>query len=267
MTESATQIIAGRTDRPERLTPMVLYSTLAHAVLLVVVPLLLSLGPDEPPPTRMVISLSGGAPGPRTEGLTQMGGRPVQQVAPEAPVRPAEPSPPEKPRMALPEPKPAPPTPEPSKPASKPEPAPAGARAASTPRPAPPAAGDEIRPGSTPVETRARGTGFGLSSAGGGASGTVQLDVKNFCCPEYIERMRIEIQRNWQQNQGRAGVSVVKFTILRDGTIDDVSVDRRSGVFSLDQAAERAVLLTRQLPKLPDAFPNPTLTVHLTFRY
>jgi hypothetical protein len=27
------------------------------------------------------------------------------------------------------------------------------------------------------------------------------------------------------------------------------------------------VLLTRQLPELPSAFPNPSLTVHLNFQY
>jgi hypothetical protein len=31
--------------------------------------------------------------------------------------------------------------------------------------------------------------------------------------------------------------------------------------------AQRAVTLTKQLPPLPEAFPNPTLTVHLNFEY
>ena len=35
----------------------------------------------------------------------------------------------------------------------------------------------------------------------------------------------------------------------------------------LDLAAMRAVLTTRTLPPLPDAFPNPTLTVKLQFEY
>jgi hypothetical protein len=32
-------------------------------------------------------------------------------------------------------------------------------------------------------------------------------------------------------------------------------------------AAQRAVAMTRKLGPLPDAFPNPTLTVHLNFQY
>jgi TonB family protein len=293
MTETVTEILVGRAKWPERLTPMVVYSGLAHAALLAILIALPSIVPDTPPPTRMVISLSSGAPGPRTEGLTQIGGRPVQQVAPTlAPTLPVEAPPPiEKPRMVIPEPappkpappkpeppkpappkpeppKPAPPKPEPSKPAPpKPEPRAESRAPVTSSKPAPPTNGDEVRAGSAPVETRARGTGFGLSSAGGGAGGAVELDVQDFCCPEYIERMVLEIRRNWQQNQGRAGMTVIKFTIQRDGTIGGVTVDRPSGAFPLDSAAQRAVLLTGQLQRLPDAFPNPTLTVQLTFRY
>jgi len=35
----------------------------------------------------------------------------------------------------------------------------------------------------------------------------------------------------------------------------------------LDRAARSAVVSTRKLPPLPIQFPNPTLTVHLNFRY
>ena len=35
----------------------------------------------------------------------------------------------------------------------------------------------------------------------------------------------------------------------------------------LDLSALRAIVVARQLPPLPAAFPNPTLTVHLNFAY
>ena len=63
------------------------------------------------------------------------------------------------------------------------------------------------------------------------------------------------------------GVVVVKFTIQRDGRLTDTIVERSSGTLSLDQNAQRAVMVTRQLVALPAAFPNPTLTVHLNFQY
>jgi outer membrane biosynthesis protein TonB len=117
----------------------------------------------------------------------------------------------------------------------------------------------------TRTETGARGQGFGLSTGGSGGSG-VQLDVANFCCPEYIEQMVTLIQRNWQANQGVVGATLMKFTITRTGLIQGIMVERPSGFVALDLAAERALLVTR-LPELPLQFPNPTLTVHITFAY
>jgi TonB family protein len=74
------------------------------------------------------------------------------------------------------------------------------------------------------------------------------------------------IQRNWQQNQGVRGTTVMKFTITRSGTIQGVMLAKPSGFLALDLAAERALLITR-LPELPPQFPNPALTVHITFEY
>jgi TonB family protein len=58
----------------------------------------------------------------------------------------------------------------------------------------------------------------------------------------------------------------VKFTILKDGTIQPPQLEKSSGFNLLDSATMRAVQLTR-LPPLPAAFPNPTLTVHMRFDY
>jgi TonB family protein len=60
---------------------------------------------------------------------------------------------------------------------------------------------------------------------------------------------------------------MIKFTIMRDGQIQGVEVERSSGYTALDINAQRALLVTRTLPPLPAAFPNPTLTVHLNFQY
>jgi TonB family protein len=59
----------------------------------------------------------------------------------------------------------------------------------------------------------------------------------------------------------------VKFTIQRDGSLTNVELERSSGTTPLDLAAMRAVLTTKTLPPLPEAFPNPTLPVHLNFEY
>ena len=59
----------------------------------------------------------------------------------------------------------------------------------------------------------------------------------------------------------------VKFTILRNGTITDVIVEKPTGIAMLDLESRRAVLNTRQLPPLPRAFDQNSLTVHLIFEY
>jgi TonB family protein len=203
----------------------------------------------------MNISL-GGAPGPRTGGLTQIGGRAVQAPPPEEPVKRVETPPPPKapPPMSLPDPRAQ----------SRPQPRPAQPPAETKTRA--PNTGEEPREGSTRADTRVRGQGFGLSSAGGGGSGQVQLDVTDFCCTEYLDQMVAFIQRSWDQNQGIAGSTMMKFTILRDGTIQNPQVEQSSGFVALDSAALRALQMTR-LPPLPRAFPNPTLTVHIRFDY
>jgi TonB family protein len=126
-----------------------------------------------------------------------------------------------------------------------------------------PTTGAEPAEGNARADTRVRGQGFGLSS-GGGAGGPVQLDV-DFCCPEYIAQMTDLIYRNWQQNPGFSGVTLMKFVITRDGTLQGIQIEKPSGFVVLDNAADRAVRLTARLPPLPARFPNPTLTVHLQF--
>lgn len=273
MTEAVTDVIVARAREAERLQPMVAWSVGAHVVLILLVVLVPMFSEPAPPPTRMTVVLNAGAPGPTSGGLTPIGGRAIQQASPtEAPrVTEPPPPPPDPPRMRVPEPEP---TPRPAtrkpveeKPAPKPEAAPAPAATTRPAAPSKPSTGEEVREGSSPVETRSRGTGFGLSSGGGSSGAGVQLDVSNFCCPEYIDRMSIQIRQNWDQRQTRGGITVVKFTIHRDGTIDEAKVDKPSGTPALDRAALRAVLVTARLPQLPPEFPNQTLTVRIAFEY
>lgn len=140
------------------------------------------------------------------------------------------------------------------------------------PKQAPPeATAKNVSTGEVPREgnTRVRGQGFGegLSSAGTNsmASG-VSLDVSNFCCNEYLDQMVVAIRRNWDQNQGVVGSTTMVFTVVRSGTIQAPQVEKSSGFVVLDNAAMRALQLSR-LPPLPSAFENPTLTVHLRFDF
>ena len=126
-----------------------------------------------PPENVMVISL-GGAPGPRSGGMTPMGGRPVQQVS-ESPkaIEPVRPPAARAPEMI-----------EPTKVRRsvrnrRSRTRPRIRRAGRRPR------GRKCRRASSVAETSARGQGFGLTTTGGGGTGSY-LDTANFCCPEYI---------------------------------------------------------------------------------
>jgi TonB family protein len=129
-----------------------------------------------------------------------------------------------------------------------------------------PTRGAETAPGSAVADTGVRGQGFGLSTGGGSGSGST-LDVADFCCPDYLLFMVQRIRGNWDAKVDDVGEVVVRFTIQKDGRIVDPTVEKKSGYSTLDLNALRALVYTKQLLALPDAFPNPTLTVHLNFQY
>lgn len=237
---------------------MLVVSSIGHAVVLTA----LALGGgfdalrDDAPKTVMTISL-GGAPGPRAGGMTPMGGRPVQQAVPEQPrarpepVRPPAAKPPEM-TVPLKDSRPTPPR-ERLKVA-----APEEARGTT------PTRGPREQLGSTIAETGGQGIGLGLSTGGGGTGG--EINVGDFCCPEYLSTMLQLIQRNWSEKQAVSGTVVVRFTIRRDGSVTGIEVARSSGFAALDLNAQRALGLTR-LPPLPAAYSNPQLTINLSFQY
>ena len=213
---------------------------------------------SETPDVVMAIRL-GGPEGPGEGGQTPLGGRPVQEVLPLAEARRPQwiqPPTPVRPSMVIPDPD-ARRRPEPETPV---ETTPEEARGRT------PTRGPELLEGSTMADTGVDGIGIGLSGGGLGGSDS-ELDLANFCCPEYLSTMLQVIRRQWDANQQVPGMSVVRFTIQRDGRVDAVAVDRTSGYLALDMSAQRAVLLTAQLPPLPAAFAEPNLTVRLTFEY
>ena len=255
MTETVTDIIVARSRQSEGLQTMLLWSAAGHVVLMAVLLFTGGSAIEDSKEPVMTISL-GGAPGPNTGGLTQAGARAVQEQAPpDAPPKPVlTPPAPTPPKMTLPT-EQAKPRPQPKPTTAPPE---ANARKTNT--------GPQPTEGNARAETPViRGQGFGLSSAGG-VGGPVQLDVANFCCPEYLAQLVSVIQRTWDQNQGVVGSTTVRFTIARDGTIQAAQVEMPSGFIALDNSALRAVQISRLAP-LPAAFQNPTLTVHMRFDY
>lgn len=246
MNEPASDVIAARSRAQVTLTPTLVWSLLGHAAILAAIWLAPARSSSQVPRLVMTVNL-GGAPGPRVGGLTPMGGREVQPT-PEPP-----------------KPTPRPPAPPPSRAvAALPSPKAAPARPArtETARTAP-SVPEPPRDGSTRVETGARGQGFGLATGGNGGQG-IQVENPNFCCPGYLEIVRVAIERAWVRAPG-AGVTTMRFRILRNGKIDGISVFESSNNQAIDNAAMRALAVTQTLPELPREFPDSSLALRMRF--
>lgn len=257
----ATDILRDRMQEPAGLQPMVSASVAVHVALAAVI---LARGGllhhDEAAKTVMTISLSG-SEGPANGGMTTLGARPVQAVTPpeDTPTREtARPPAAKTPEMTV---------PAPNAKLVKAAPGPTVKQAPDEARGRTPTKGAQPAVGSAVADTGVRGQGFGLSTGGGAGTGSSLEITGDFCCPEYLATMIARIRSAWNQNQGAKGTSLIRFTINRDGSITNATIFAPSGTLTLDTAALRAVLATRTLPPLPDAFPNPTLTMRLSFEY
>lgn len=257
-----TDVLRDRMAEPAGLQRMAVVSLAVHvcvAAAIIMAPSQWMSHTVEAPREVMSISLGGGN-GPSNGGMTAMGGRPVQvETPPDDVKRPEAVRPPaaKAPEMTV---------PKDSKPQTKAAASPTVTQAPDEARGRTPTKGAKAEAGSAVAVTGAKGQGFGLSTGGGPGAGAT-LDVADFCCPDYLVLMTERVKAAWNQNQGVRGRTIVKFTIMRDGTLADYSVESSSGQQALDLAALRAIVVTRQIPPLPAQFPNPTLTVHLNFEY
>jgi TonB family protein len=257
--DAVTEILIDRSQETGRLGRLVLLSLALHIGVLAAIALVpASWGRKDDNAAIMTIQL-GGALGP-VQGRNQMSEKPVQEAAPPT----TKPQPDTPPALAKPE------MIEPLKTVKTPPKTPA--------KPAPektepqlhgrtPTRGAQVTEGTARVQTGGAQTKFGGLATGGGGGGAAYTDIQNFCCPEYLLTMTRLIQSNWRSNQGQDGSNQLKFTIRRDGTISDVSVEQSSVSQLLDMASQRAVITTRQLPPLPAQFTGDHLTVHLVFQY
>ena len=212
---------------------------------------------SEAPKVVMTISLGGGTPGPINGGMTQIGGKAVQEAAPPtAKPQPVTPPAAKAPEMTMPLPKA-----KPTKAATqKVTQAPDQAKGRVTSK------GDPT-PGSSNVDTGVRGQGFGLSTGGGhGAGSSMTIDIGAFCCPDYLEQLIGRIRSNWSDQSDVHDTVKVHVTIQRDGTLTSSTVVQPSRSILNTNNAVSAVRLSR-VPPLPPEYTNPTLSLDLVFQY
>jgi TonB family protein len=259
--DAVTEVVLDRSHQADHLSRMVVLSLVAHAVLLTVVaiaPRLLPQSADVDPAHVMTISLAGGDT--VIQGRNPISSKPVQEAVPDA-SKAKNDAPPAlaKPDMVEPV------------PAKKPEPKTVAKDEPKKTEPQlhgrTPTQGPEVKQGAARVQTgQTAAIPFGGLATGGGPVGGAYTDTGDFCCPEYLTTMQRLIYGNWQQKQGQQGTNKVKFTIQRDGTLTDITIEDSAGPF-LDLVSRRALEQTQRLPPLPAAFTQQRLIVHLSFEY
>ena len=258
MREAVSEILAERAQITGGISRMVVVSLLAHGALLSTMILVPGFWQSAPSANENVMEISlGGVEGPNTGGMTPLSARKVDEVAERDPRARADTPPPPKPDMVEPTPT--------SKPAARTTAKPEATKPKETGRK--PAVGAEVSKGTARAETNSPAqVPFGGLSTGGGGFGGTQINIPNFCCPEYIRLMQQRIHSNWERKQRVAGRVTITFTVMRDGRIVDVKVKESGGDF-LDLVSQRALVQTKQLPPLPREYPHPTLTVDLILDY
>jgi periplasmic protein TonB len=161
--------------------------------------------------------------------------------------------------------KPTPPT-QPT-PRLTPKPTPPGARVVATPR----LAQGLATPASTPrvvqfALRQRRGVPNGFD-----VSGAMSFDNESFNFAYYGTSLQTKLSNNFFPPPnafvpGRAFETTVFFVIGKNGELIDHRIDQSSGFPQLDEAAERAVLVSQPYPPLPVGFRGTELGVTMRFR-
>uniref|UniRef100_A0A7V3ZUR6 TonB C-terminal domain-containing protein n=1 Tax=candidate division WOR-3 bacterium TaxID=2052148 RepID=A0A7V3ZUR6_UNCW3 len=117
---------------------------------------------------------------------------------------------------------------------------------------------DSLKERKSTKETILKSKGFSLQAEGG--------IVSSF----YLNIVLNKIAENWYnpyQNTNLNLKATIYFKITRDGKIEEVKIEKTSGKDDYDEYCKRAVLLTKNLPPLPDDFQADALKIHLEFEY
>jgi protein TonB len=87
----------------------------------------------------------------------------------------------------------------------------------------------------------------------------------------YEQLLRDAVSRNWHTEQFDARMqtlpaAVITFEVFRDGSVKNVRVSQSSGNFAVDQSAQRAILASVPLPKLPQGYEHDSAILEFWFR-
>jgi TonB family protein len=127
---------------------------------------------------------------------------------------------------------------------------------------------------SVPLGSGDRGSGFRLKVDARGAM-EILSDTMGVDFGAYMKRLHVTVEDHWfplipevalppMMKKGRV---VIEFAIMKDGSIQGLSIISSSGDTALDRAAYGALLNAVPLPRLPTEFSGPFLRIRAAFYY
>jgi len=90
--------------------------------------------------------------------------------------------------------------------------------------------------------------------------------------PWYVQAVQRRVSSNWLQSTVDPSVAyaprvIITFTILRDGTITNIQIQRSSNIYSVDSSAVRAVQSSSPVQPLPGAYSGSSVNVQFWFDF
>lgn len=109
----------------------------------------------------------------------------------------------------------------------------------------------------------------GDTSVAGTGDGTgMVVDAAQFPFGYFLSAIERKVSDNWYSAVAKSGnglTCVVYFRLMRDGSVQDVRVEKGSGNDFFDRSAVRAVKSASPFPPLPRGFQEDFLGIHFTF--
>lgn len=128
-------------------------------------------------------------------------------------------------------------------------------------------AASESRTGGGSVGTSPRAGTGSVGPTGGSGSGGARVQESILI---YQAEIQYQIQKNWAYSQQLAGESsdleaILAIKVLRNGEIEDIWFDKKSGNAYLDDSAYKALVKSNPLPPLPNDYVRPYYKIGLRF--
>lgn len=136
---------------------------------------------------------------------------------------------------------------------------------------------EKPRPIPRAPEAGSGGPGGAGAGAGGGFGGGQGVEIGSGSGAQgevdswYVRQVERRIGENWLKTSlgqlDRPVLTVISFEVIRDGKIQNITLEKRSGIDAVDLAAERAVRASTPLPPLPYELQRSRIRFIANFRY